>query len=67
MGQPRRRFPGGSVGGYFAICKVADEVLAAPFLTEVEAIQKAEEWTAKFHVRAYIAKYHNHVEPEEPN
>ena len=69
MGQPRRRFPGGSVGGFFAICHVKadaiDEVLCAPFLTEGEALTKATEWSEKYRVRAYIAQYNNHVDPPQ--
>lgn len=59
MGQPRRRFPGGSVGKFFVLPPDL-----AP-MTEEEALHEAEALVKQYGKRIYIAEYRNHVDPEE--
>lgn len=58
MGQPRRRFPGGSVGKFIVI-------IPDSFKTEEEAIREAQALADKHGKRVYIAEYRNHVDPTE--
>lgn len=70
MVAPRRRFPGGSVGQYF-ICRPTGKNYDPPdcdcFLTEDEALEKAQEWANSRGETIYITKYLDHCIPEEPD
>lgn len=59
MGSPRRRFPGGSVGQFFVIMPDFTP------MTEDEALHEAVALTKVHNKRIYIAKYANHVDPED--
>lgn len=60
MGQPRRRFPGGSVGKYF--------VATGPdFLTEAEAMLSAKKLANNLQKIIVVGKYVSHATPEEPD
>ena len=59
MGQPRRRFPGGSVGQFFVIPP------GTTSYTEAEALEMATKMSAAIGERVYIGRYINHVDPPE--
>lgn len=68
MGQPRRRFPGGSVGSYFVVMPVHDGISEGSCcLTEKEALKAAQELANLRQRTVYITKYVNHCSPEEPD
>lgn len=60
MGQPRRKFPGGSVGSF---CIIHGDY--KDFLTEGEALKKAQELANSENKRMYVFQYVNHVDPED--